>query len=308
MERRQRERDGCSDRGRRWRRAGPAKWSSVRFGALVGLVSFLSSVAYAQADTTPWFKPGTGWVLVGVLVLSWLVALGIWMAKQGESVTARQIEGLEVAEDSIGRAVEMGRPIVFVPGTQSITSAATIAGLSVLRLVAEKCAEMGARLIVPCRDTIVTSIAQETVEAAYREAGRHDLYRAEDVFFITRRLFAYVAGVNGVIEREHPATVFLQGEFSAESLIFGETAHRAEALIIAGTDKETQLPFFVTTCDYTLIGEELYAAGATISRDAPMLGSLRGIDLGRWIIGAVILVGVLMELAGVAPIRRILGG
>ena len=34
----------------------------------------------------------------------------------------------------------------------------------------------------------------------------------------------------------------------------------AGAIQIAGTDAVTQLPFFITTCDYTLIGEELYAA------------------------------------------------
>jgi hypothetical protein len=113
---------------------------------------------------------------------------------------------------------------------------------------------------------------------------------------------AFTAAVNGVIESEHPATVFLQGEFSAESLIFGEVGSRAGALIIAGTDKDTQLPFFVTTCDHTLLGEELYAAGAAISGEPQQLGSLRGTDLGK------VAVGLVLEVAGSGWLRSVLGG
>jgi hypothetical protein len=272
------------------------------------LVLLPLAVQAQEASVTTWIVEGEAWVFIGILVMGGLAAVGIFYAKAGHTISARAMPAVEAAEDGIGRAVEMGRPVVFVPGVQGITKAGTIAGLSILRLVAEKCAEVGARLIVPCRDTIVTSIARETVEDAYKQAGRHEEYRSEDVFFISRRQLAYTAGVNGVLEREHPATVFLQGEFSAESLIFGETGNRAGAMLIAGTDKETQLPFFITTCDHTLIGEELYAAGAAISKDVLTLGSLRGVDLARLVVGAIIVLGIVLEIARLGWIRTMLGG
>ena len=37
----------------------------------------------------------------------------------------------------------------------------------------------------------------------------------------------------------------------------------------------------MTTCDYTLIGEELYAASAYLSREPVQLGTLRGQDIGK---------------------------
>jgi hypothetical protein len=40
------------------------------------------------------------------------------------------------------------------------------------------------------------------------------------------------------------------------------------------------LPFFVAACDYTLIGEELFAASAYLSREPKLLGSLKGQDIG----------------------------
>lgn len=259
-------------------------------------------------DGTVWFKPGTGWILVGVVVLVGLISAGILQGRSGRDIHTRNIPGIDAVEDAVGRAVEMGRPVVYVTGTQGITKAGTIAGLSVLGLVAQKCAETGARLIVPCVDPIVTSVARESVEGAYSQAGRHDLYRPEDVFFISRRQLAYTAGVAGIVEREHPATMFLMGEFAAESLIFGETGSRAGAFMVAGTDKETQLPFFVASCDHTLIGEELYAAGAAISRDKQLLGSLRGVDMGRVAIAAAIVVGFVAELTGGTWLRSVLGG
>jgi hypothetical protein len=54
----------------------------------------------------------------------------------------------------------------------------------------------------------------------------------------------------------------------------------------------SQLPFFVAACDYTLIGEELFAASAYLSKDPKLLGSLKGQDVGKFIFLLVILVGV----------------
>jgi hypothetical protein len=60
----------------------------------------------------------------------------------------------------------------------------------------------------------------------------------------------------------------------------------------------TQLPFFVAACDYTLIGEELFAASAYLSKNPSLLGSLRGQDIGKALAMVFILVGVLSESIG----------
>ena len=65
--------------------------------------------------------------------------------------------------------------------------------------------------------------------------------------------------------RDKPAAVFYQGKFYAESLILAETRNSIGAIQIAGTGSSSQI-LFVTACDYTLIGEEFYAASAYLSR------------------------------------------
>ncbi|MEO0085895.1 MAG: DUF6754 domain-containing protein, partial [candidate division WOR-3 bacterium] len=58
-----------------------------------------------------------------------------------------------------------------------------------------------------------------------------------------------------------------------------------------------QLPFFITACDYTLIGEELYAASAYLSREPLLLGAVKGQDFAK---SLVILLIVLSSLVAIA--------
>ena len=68
----------------------------------------------------------------------------------------------------------------------------------------------------------VMTVAQETVKAAYSEAGQPDAYEEDSVFYITSMQFAFVAAVSGIMLREKPATNFYMGSFFAESLFLAE--------------------------------------------------------------------------------------
>ena len=67
------------------------------------------------------------------------------------------------------------------------------------------------------------------------------------------------------------------------------------AIQVAGTANVHQLPFFVVACDYTLLGEELYAASAYLSGEPKLVGSLKGADLLKVAMILVILVGCVLE-------------
>ena len=84
------------------------------------------------------------------------------------------------------------------------------------------------------------------------------------------------------------------GMFYAESLLLAETGASTGAIQIAGTDALAQLPFFITACDYTLIGEELYAASAYLSKEPLLLGSLKGQDTAKMVFMIGIILGTLL--------------
>ncbi|MCK5761175.1 MAG: hypothetical protein KAH33_07765, partial [Candidatus Delongbacteria bacterium] len=68
----------------------------------------------------------------------------------------------------------------------------------------------------------------------------------------------------------------------------------AGAIQVAGTVDASQLPFFITACDHTLIGEELYAAAAYMSRDAQVLSNLKLSDYGKVIFGGLFVISTIL--------------
>jgi len=242
-----------------------------------------------------WFNTDEVITFIAVLLFAALVYFMIKAARKGKRLYIRPIAGIQEIDNAIGRATEMGRPILFVPGLSGISDVATLAGLAILSKVAKKAAEYDTKILVPCRDFIVLPIAQETVKEAHYEAGRPDTYDKNSVFFITQAQFAFVAGVNGIMIREKTATNFYMGMFWAESLLMTETGSMTGAIQIAGTDAVNQLPFFITTCDYTLIGEELYAASAYLSNQPLILGTLKAQDYVKLIIVITVIFGTILS-------------
>ncbi|MBK7092111.1 MAG: hypothetical protein IPH59_10415 [bacterium] len=97
--------------------------------------------------------------------------------------------------------------------------------------------------------------------------------------------------------------MFYMGAFFSESLILAETGNAAGAIQIAGTGQPSQLPFFVASCDYTLIGEELFAASAYLAREPKLLGSLKGQDFAKGLFLVAIILGIIFELLTVPFIK-----
>ncbi|MDK9699439.1 MAG: fibronectin type III domain-containing protein [bacterium] len=220
------------------------------------------------------------------LAIITLILLGailgyIFYAGRGKEMTIRKIAGVAAIEEAVGRSTEMGKPVLFVPGTQDMDNVQTIAGLTILASVARMTAKYEARLDVPVSRSITMSTGRETVHEAYLASGRPDLYSDDIVHYITDEQFGFVAAIDGIMVRDKPAACIYMGAFFAESLILAETGNGIGAIQIAGTAMPTQLPFFVAACDYTLIGEELFAASAYLSGDQRAIGSLKGQDVGK---------------------------
>jgi len=261
----------------------------------------VSSVVTSRAQ---WFHTGRINILVALVLLSFFVLWFIRKAKRGEELYIRPIAGLEAVDDAVGRATEMGRPIMYVPGIMDMDNIQTIASMIILGRVARKAASYETPLLVPCCRSIVMSAAQETVKEAYLDAGRPDTYDADKIRYLTDDQFGYAAGVDGIMLREKPGAIFYMGCFYAESLILAETGHSTGAIQIAGTAMPSQLPFFVTACDYPLIGEELFAASAYLGKEPLLLGSLKGQDWGKAVMIFIISIGVILVTLGFTAVAN----
>ncbi len=247
-------------------------------------------------------KDSRFWMLMVTIVLCGAVIFWIQRARKGKPIKVRKIAGLEAVDEAVGRATEMGRSVLFIPGIQDMNDIQTIAGLTVLSHVAKIAAEYDAKVEVPTSRALVMTTARETVQASFLAAGRPDAYNEDAIYYVTDEQFGYVAYLQGMMVREKPAACFYMGAFFAESLILAETGNSVGAIQVAGTAMPAQLPFFVAACDYTLIGEEFFAASAYLSGEPEQLGSLKGQDVGKIVVALGLIVGVFVStIAAITP-------
>jgi len=231
-----------------------------------------------------------------ILLAASMLIYYINKAKRGEKIYLRTIPGLKAFEEAVGRATEMGKPVLYVPGIVDMDQVETVAGVIILGHVAKMTARYETALNVPVARSIVMKAGRESVRESYIMEGRPDLFNEDMVHYLTDDQFAYAAGVNGIMMREKPAAVFYQGKFYAESLILAETGNSIGAIQIAGTASPAQIPFFVTACDYTLIGEEFFAASAYLSNDSQLIGAVKGSDILKVMIIVIIVISIFLRL------------
>jgi hypothetical protein len=298
-----------------WTRTAEKTWHQATIKSAKGLEikddqPYAVAVAIIQADervfsavqiatpTANWFNWNQLNNLIIGLSFGGLVFFAISYAKRHE-IFLRRIPGLDAVDEAIGRATELGKPILYLTGAHDLHDPSTIAAAVILGKVAKRAALYETELMVPHREPITMAVCQEITKQAYLEAGKPDLFKEDANFFITSDQFSYTAAVDGIMLRRKPAANFFMGHYFAESLLLTETGASTGAIQIAGTDADHQLPFFVTTCDYTLIGEELYAASAYLSKESVQIGTLRGQDIGKAIILTALAAGTVLATVGV---------
>ncbi len=245
-----------------------------------------------------WFDPARWNLALWTVAVAAVLLLARRAARGGRRPQVRRIPGLEAMAEAVGRATELGRPVFFVPGVRDLDNVQTVAGLAVFEHAAALTARHACELLVPTDRSLVLAAAREIGRDAYTAAGRADGWRDDRVVYVSDDQFGFAARVDGLIARERPAACFYFGFFAAESLLIAEAGQQAGAIQVAGTAERSQLPFLVAACDYTLIGEELFAASAALRDDPEQLGVLRGQDLIKaGVIGALLLGAALSTAA-----------
>lgn len=232
--------------------------------------------------------------VIFVVLMVIFILLNIFRAKGSKSLFIRRIPGLNAIDEAIGRATEMGRPVLMVPGIGDETQiGVTAQALAIFANVTKVAIRFGTPIRLCCANATTYALATEIIRDVYQTEGMIEQFEPETVQFISDRQFAFAAGISGLIHRDQMAATFFLGAFYAESLIFAETANSIGAIQVAGSTQNTQTPFFIAACDYVLIADEFYAASAYLSREPVLVGSLVGQDWCKIMVGLAIFVGFL---------------
>jgi hypothetical protein len=246
-----------------------------------------------------------------LIVICAAVIYFVEAARRGKAPKLRKLPGLDAVEEAVGRATEMARPVVIstgIGGLTDINAPQTVAGLSMVGYVAKLCAKYGARLIAPARQPYVVPVETEIIATAFNEEGKsEEAARAIDmVQYLSDSQFSYTMGYLAILRREQPGAHIMIGAYWAESLQLAEVGFTTGAVQIAGTAMTAQIPFFVAACDYSLIGEEIYAAGAYLSKDPVQSGSIVGQDIGKALAMFLIVAGLILTAVGFSTFVKLL--
>jgi hypothetical protein len=189
----------------------------------------------------------------------------------------------------------MGKPVFATYGRPSGFDFWTMAGLTIMKYVAGLCARNDTRVIVPTggldASLIVRPVAVEMVRAAYIEAGKEDQFKEDDVPFLSALQPAFISGIVGMMQRLLPGAVILSGAHAYEGMSICEQSNIVGAITIAGASYISNMAGMACSADYLIIGEEMPAAGAYLSKEPAMLASIRCQDIYKFVGIGLIIIG-----------------
>jgi hypothetical protein len=220
------------------------------------------------------------------LFISFCVVL--YFRKFNQNITVRHIAAIEMISYGVARAAEAGKSIIFTTGISTL-GPVFFACLTLLKGILQKAKQLHVPVILPQNSPECVAYLESFLE----QNEFHDSSPAPSVQFLSEDQFAFASGYMGLVHRHQTETAFLFGQFAGESLILSEAGRQVNAFQIAGSVSPEQVPFFICTCDYTLIGEELFAAGAYLSGDSSDLGNLRSQDILKLLLMLIIVVGII---------------
>jgi hypothetical protein len=253
-----------------------------------------------------------GRVMSFILMLIFFVLMYYFMSiNKDQQYTIRAMPAMQAIPEAVGRAAEMGRPVLWTPGISGALNNSTqgpqiLAAISVLEYLTEECVRAGVHIqaIVPLPDAL--PLIEETMRTAYLREGKPEEFNPDQITFISEQS-PYLSATLGYMQRYEPASNILVGGFYYEAVVIGEAGNHIGAMQIGGTNNTHQMPFLVATCDYMLLAEELFAAGAAISQNRDMLGSIKGEDFMKVVLVAITGIGFILGALNITIIADLLG-
>lgn len=219
------------------------------------------------------------------------------LARSGKPIPPiKKLPGLDSIEEAVGRATEMGRPVLMANRSSGLTSAHSMALWGFLSHVAKLCAQYDTRIITLNGTYLAVTVTEEVVRQAYLEAGRPDAFNKEDVRYVPSAQWPWTGAAVGILRREQPAACFWVGSFLAETILLAEVSSQIGAIQIAAVANVKQIPFWMAAVDYCLFGEEEYAASAYLSKNAVIQASIYGEDIAKLIIIGIAILGAILSI------------
>lgn len=238
---------------------------------------------------------------LGVVGISAAFLLLLSVLQRKSAPKLRAIPALTRLYRAIGLSVEDGTRLLVGLGNTSLltgNAGAPLAGLAMLRRLADRTSVSDRPPVAVAGEAPLALLAQDTLESGYVEAGAAELYQPTTGRVTGLTPFSATAGIIPIIRDEDVSAAVFMGHFGVEAGLLADAAERENALAVGSSDDLAGQAVWYAAAPETLIGEELFAAGAYIGGTPAQMASLSVQDALRWIIIAILFGGAVLKLFG----------
>lgn len=215
--------------------------------------------------------------------------------------TKRDIAAFSELRRTIDLSVEDGSRMQVSLGAGGLLgpqAAAALAGLSLLRQVAETASDSDQPPIASSGDAALSLVAQDTLRAAYHRLGIRDQYDVSLGAVTGLTPFSYGAGTMPMILDNVVSGSTLVGSFGLEAGLITAASQPSQRFTVGGSDGLGAQAVLFASAAQPLIGEELYATGAYADAGRMHDASLHAQDVLRWLLVLGLLANALANLFG----------
>lgn len=243
----------------------------------------------------------TGLVGLGIVVLAAILMAVLANIHQSSPFSFRNIHAYTRIQRIARLVVEDGTRLHFSLGNGSVLTpagASALAGLALLRRLGEITSLSDRLPVATTGSGLLNLLAQDTLRSAHDSVVVDKPFDMNNARLTGFTPLSYAAGVIPSIRDESISSNVLIGSFGPEVGLLIEAADRQNAAVIAASDSLTAQAVLYASSSETLIGEELFAAGAYVQAGSFHAASLVLQDILRWLIIAALLAGAGLKLAG----------
>lgn len=217
------------------------------------------------------------------------------------AVSLRPLPAFDQAGYAISEAAETGKTMHVSPGSGAVggaTTTETLAGVSAAAALTARAAAAHIPTVLTTPDPVTLPLLQAAAEEAYRRAGVAREYQPSQVRFAGGRPNAYAVTVTDALYHENVGVSLIAGLLGDEVLFIGERGRSQGAVQIMGTTQTSSLPYAITSANWAVVGEEVFAAGAYLGKRRAHLASLLVHDWLRLLVVLAIVAGVVARTLG----------
>jgi hypothetical protein len=243
-------------------------------------------------------NPWVGLAGFGLVLISAVLMAAFGALRRRAAPVFRNIPAFTRLQHAVGRVVEDGSRLHVSLGHGGITtpqSTSALAGLILLRRLAELTSAGDQPPIATSGDASLTILSQATLQTASQSAAQAS-YDPTAGRLTGLTPFSYAAGAIPAMRDENVSTTVLMGNFGVEVALLTDAAERQGSFTLAGSDSVVAQAVIYASAQEPLIGEEIYAAGAYTDAGPLHNASLIIQDILRWLIISAVIAGALIKL------------